>query len=122
MGDRDEQVSWLAVLSPCAAFPDRQDPVAFDAERTAYSCGGSPGIEPEFPLNPPEGNVSRTLTVPQNPDPVNWGPPSATAALTVTAIAGRLPTRSGVRGPHGRRVKREAGEPLGDSPALPPQR
>ena len=67
MGDRDEQVSWLAVLSPCIAFPDREDPVAFDAGRTAYSCGGSPGIEPEFPLNPREGNLSRTLTCRKTP-------------------------------------------------------
>jgi hypothetical protein len=31
------------------------DPVVFDAERTAYSCGGSPGFEPEFPLIPVRG-------------------------------------------------------------------
>jgi len=44
MGDHDKQVSWLAVLSPGIAFPDLVDPVALDAGRTAYSCGGSPGV------------------------------------------------------------------------------
>jgi hypothetical protein len=43
-------------------------------------------------------------------------------ALTVARIAGRLEQRSGVCRPHGRRVKREAGEDLRVSPALPPQR
>jgi hypothetical protein len=38
------------------ASPSRiADPVVFDAGRTAYSCGGSPGFEPEFPLIPVRG-------------------------------------------------------------------
>ena len=60
MGDHGKQVSWLAALSPCIAFPDLceiQWPI--DAGHTAYSCGGSPGIEPEFPFNPRQGNLSR---------------------------------------------------------------
>ena len=52
MGDHDKQVSWLAAKSLRITFPDLVDPVAFDAGHTAYSCGGSPGLKPEFPFNP----------------------------------------------------------------------
>jgi hypothetical protein len=71
MGDHDKQVSWLAAWSPCVTFPDLVDPVVFDTRHTAYSCGGSPGIEPEFPLNPLAGNLSCVLTVPDSFDAVN---------------------------------------------------
>jgi hypothetical protein len=57
MDDHGEQVSWLAAGSLCITFPDRDDPVVFDAGHTAYSCGGSPGLEPEFPFNPLAGNL-----------------------------------------------------------------
>jgi hypothetical protein len=43
LGDHDKQVSWLAAFSPGVTFPD-STPVVFDAWRTAYSCGGSPGF------------------------------------------------------------------------------
>ncbi len=152
MGDNGKQVSWLAAYGPHITFPDLERPVVSDARHTAYSCGGSPGFTPEFPFNPREGNLSYLLTVPQNEVRVNQvcgasGAASSEleiphafemhskreplpspawdcdAALTVTVIAGRLTRRSGVRRPRGRWVKREAGEnPLGVSPALPPQR
>jgi hypothetical protein len=64
MGDRGKQVSWLAVLSPRIAFPDLAIQWPIDAGHTAYSCGGSPGLEPEFPLNPGEGNLSRAAKLP----------------------------------------------------------
>ncbi len=51
MDDGDEQVSWLAASS-YITFPTAQTISGFDASHTAYSCGGSPGIAPEFPLNP----------------------------------------------------------------------
>jgi hypothetical protein len=31
----------------------------FDAGPTVYSCGSSPGVSPEFPFHPREGNLSR---------------------------------------------------------------
>jgi hypothetical protein len=46
-------------------LPGSRDPVAYRCGRTAYSCGGSPGIEPEFPFNPREGNLSCVGTLPQ---------------------------------------------------------
>ena len=58
MGDHGKQVSWLAVLGPCITFPDLIIQWFLDAEHTAYSCGGSPGFQPEFPFNPREGNLS----------------------------------------------------------------
>ena len=57
MGDNGKQVSWLAAYGPHITFPDLERPVVSDARHTAYSCGGSPGLEPEFPLNPREGNL-----------------------------------------------------------------
>jgi len=75
MGDYVKQVSWLAAWSPLITFPDLVNPVVFDARHTAYSCGGSPGIEPEFPFNPREGNLSCVVTVPQLPDGVNLASP-----------------------------------------------
>lgn len=80
MGDNGKQVSWLAAYGPNITFPDPERPVVFDARHTAYSCGGSPGFSPEFPLNPREGNLSYLLTVPQNDGRVN-----------------RMPTASGPR-------------------------
>ena len=46
-------------------LPESCDSVAYRCGRTAYSCGGSPGIEPEFPLNPRPGNLSCAATLPQ---------------------------------------------------------
>ncbi len=103
--------------------------MVFDAEHTAYSCGGSPGFEPEFPLNPRKGNLSCLLTVPQLDEWVN--PQCAherrrnaavTARLTVMVIAGRLAARAGVHWSFGHWVKREAGQSNKLKPALPPQR
>jgi hypothetical protein len=42
-------------------------PVVFDARRTTYSCGGSPGFTPEFPLNPLAGNLSRAARMKSGP-------------------------------------------------------
>ena len=86
MGDHDQQVFWLAAYGPCITFPDFVNPVVFEAGHTAYSCGGSPGFEPEFPLNPREGNLSCVLTVPQRRRRVN----SIASRLTVMAFAGTL--------------------------------
>ena len=58
MGDHGKQVSWLAVLGPYITFPDLIIQWCLDAGHTAYSCGGSPGVQPEFPFNPREGNLS----------------------------------------------------------------
>jgi len=52
MGDHGKQVSWLAAWSPFITFPDYANPVVFDVRRTAYSCGGSPGLFTRVPLNP----------------------------------------------------------------------
>jgi hypothetical protein len=57
MGDHDKEVSWLAAWSPCITFPDCVNPVVFDARRTAYSCGGSPGLFTRVPLNPLSGDL-----------------------------------------------------------------
>ena len=65
MGDQNKQVSWLVARGPGITFPDLVDPVVFDAGHTTYSCGGSPGVTPVFPLNPPEGNLLSARTVPE---------------------------------------------------------
>ena len=39
-------VSQLLATTPGITFPDFVNPVVFDAERTTYSCGGSPGSYP----------------------------------------------------------------------------
>ncbi len=63
MDDGGKQVSWL--VAEVLASPSRRaqflgtSPVVFDARRTTYSCGGSPGFTPEFPFNPRTGNLSR---------------------------------------------------------------
>ena len=45
--------------------------MVFDVRRTAYSCGGSPGFEPEFPLIPVTGNLSCLFTLQQLSPQVN---------------------------------------------------
>jgi hypothetical protein len=63
MDDSNKQVSWL--VAEVLASPSRRAQFLgrrqwfFDARRTTYSCGGSPGITPEFPFNPRTGNLSR---------------------------------------------------------------
>src|ERR1700734_610496 len=42
-------------------LPGSFDPVVFEVGRTAYSCGGSPGFEPEFPLIPVRGTYRVSL-------------------------------------------------------------
>lgn len=61
MDDGDKQVSWL--MAEVLASPSRRSQLLglhqwfFDARRTTYSCGGSPGFTPEFPLNPLDGEL-----------------------------------------------------------------
>jgi len=60
MDDSGKQVSWLVALSPRVTFPGRAllpKSSGLDARRTTYSCGGSPGFTPEFPLNPLGGEL-----------------------------------------------------------------
>lgn len=61
MDDGGKQVSWL--MAEVLASPSRRSQLLgrrqwfFDARRTTYSCGGSPGFTPEFPLNPLGGEL-----------------------------------------------------------------
>src|ERR1700677_1586584 len=53
---RPRQAGLLACgLKSLNHLPGSFVPVVFDGGRTAYSCGGSPGFEPEFPLIPIRG-------------------------------------------------------------------
>jgi hypothetical protein len=80
MDDGGKQVSWL--VAEVLASPSRRrcelEPVRcqwfFDARRTTYSCGGSPGFTPEFPLNPLAGNLSRGARMRRGPAVVKSGP------------------------------------------------
>lgn len=61
MDDSGKQVSWL--VAEVLASPSRRTQFLglrqwfLDARRTTYSCGGSPGFTPEFPLNPLGGEL-----------------------------------------------------------------
>src|SRR5579872_5542746 len=72
MGDHGKQVSWLTALESLhrlPGLPKVQWPI--DAGRTVHSCGGSPGIEPEFPFNPVGELVAWGDKVPQKHPVVN---------------------------------------------------
>jgi len=70
MDDGGKQVSWPVaevLASPSRLVQPMDLPVVFDARRTTYSCGGSPGFTPEFPLNPLAGNLSRAARMRSGP-------------------------------------------------------
>jgi hypothetical protein len=76
MDDGGKQVSWLVaqvLASPSRRVQPMDLPVVFDARRTTYSCGGSPGFTPEFPLNPLTGNLSRGARMKSGPAIVKSG-------------------------------------------------
>src|SRR6185503_13120737 len=51
--DGDRQVSWLAGLGRALRLPGSFRPSDIRKRRlSAYSCGGSPGVSPEFPFHP----------------------------------------------------------------------